>query len=60
MRLPSLAEMRKAGAAVGGVAAMLIAQGVLHGTAEHVVEAVLAVLTAVGVYQVPNGPKSAQ
>lgn len=52
--MPSLSEVRKVLAAVAGIAAILVAQGVLHGTVQNVVETALAVLTAAGVYQVPN------
>lgn len=55
MKLPNLSEIRKALVSIAGVAALLIATGLLHGTAETVVNAILAVLTAVGVYVTPNG-----
>lgn len=57
MRVPTLAEIRKGLAALAGVAALLIAQGVLTGTAERWAEIVLSVLTVVGVYGVPNADK---
>jgi hypothetical protein len=37
-----------------GVVAQLIALGVLHGDVEHIASVALAVLTALGVYQVKN------
>lgn len=40
--------------AVLGVLAMLLSQGLLAGSAAAVVSAILAVATALGVYQVPN------
>lgn len=54
--LAKLAEARKALAVVAGIVAQVVALGVLSGTALHDVQAVLAVLTAVGVYAVPNKP----
>lgn len=54
MSIPSLAQIRKAVVAVVGVAALLASTGTLHGTAETIVNAVLAVATALGVYATPN------
>ena len=54
MRLPTIAEIRKGLAALAGIVALLVAQGVLTGTAERWAEVVLSVLTVVGVYGVPN------
>lgn len=50
----SLSECRKAIVAVGGFAASLIALGVLQGSVAQIVTAVIAGLTAAGVYTVPN------
>lgn len=47
-------EYRKAAVAVAGVAAQLINSGVLHGSAQLYGSALLALLTATGVYVVPN------
>jgi ABC-type lipoprotein release transport system permease subunit len=55
MKLPSLADVRKALVAIVGVAALLVSAGVLHGTAETIANTILAVATAVGVYVTPNG-----
>jgi hypothetical protein len=54
MTLPKLAEARKAVVAVLAAAAEILSAGLLHGTAAHVVQVVLAVAAAVGVYAVPN------
>ncbi len=50
----SLAECRKAVAALVGVVAMVVSSGVLTGQALTVCEAILAFATALGVYAVPN------
>lgn len=55
MKLPSLAEVRKAVVAVVGVIALLASSGTLSGTAKTVVDVILAVATALGVYVTPNG-----
>ena len=47
-------EARKAGVAVVGAAAEIVALGVVHGVALAVCQAVIAVGTAAGVYRVPN------
>lgn len=49
-----VAKARKAGVAVGGALAEIVALNVLHGPAQHYAEAALALLTALGVYRVPN------
>lgn len=61
MKLPTvtqvkakLAGARKAIVGVAGVAGQLLALGVLHGTAQHVAQVVVAVATAAGVYGVGN------
>lgn len=54
-----LAPARKALVAVAGVAAQLVALGVLSGSALHYAQVVLAVLTAAGVYAAPNSVKAA-
>jgi uncharacterized protein YcfJ len=50
-------DARKAGVAAGTVAAEVLATGLLHGTAQTVLQCVLAVLGVFGVYQVPNKVK---
>ena len=55
MKLPPLATMRKALAAVIGGLAELIALNVFHGQAQGYAVAIVAGATVVGVYQVPNG-----
>lgn len=57
MKLPKPAEIRKAAIAVLGVIAQAVALGVLHGTALHYAQVVLAAATAAGVYVAPNAPK---
>lgn len=47
-------QYRKALVALAGVLAQVIAVGVLDGQALHWANVALAVLTAAGVYQVPN------
>lgn len=49
-------RVRKAVTAACGLAATLVAAGVLDDTAEAIVTGVIAVFTAVGVYQVKNVP----
>lgn len=53
-KLPTLAEIRKTLVTVAGVAALLASSGLLHGTAEAVVDAIVAAATTAGVYKVPN------
>jgi hypothetical protein len=48
-------NFRKAVAALAGLAAQVVAAGVLSGSAQAWAQLVLATLTAVGVYLVPNG-----
>jgi uncharacterized membrane protein len=55
MKLPTLAEIRKTVVAIVGLVALLAASGTLSGTAKSIVDAVLAVATALGVYVTPNG-----
>lgn len=55
--LAALGTVRKALVAVAGVAAQLIAVGVLHGTVLHWVQVALGALAAAGVYAVPNAAK---
>lgn len=54
-----LSAARKAVVAVAGVAAQLVALGVLSGSTLHYVQVGLAVLTAAGVYAAPNKAKAA-
>lgn len=49
-----LSEVRKAVVALCGTASMLVASGTLGGPLAGYVTAVLAVLTALGVYSAPN------
>lgn len=56
MKLPTLAEARKAATAVVGAIAEAVALGVLHGTALHVAQLVIAGAVALGVFVVPNRP----
>jgi putative intracellular protease/amidase len=51
-----MARVRKFVVAVCGMAATLVAAGVLDDTAETVVTGLLGIATALGVYVVPNGP----
>lgn len=53
-----LSEARKALIAVVGLVGQAVALGLLHGTALHVAQLVLAAGTALGVYGVPNKSKS--
>lgn len=55
MKLPNLTEIKKTLVSIVGVAALLASTGLLHGTAEAIVNAVIAVATALGVYVTPNG-----
>ena len=50
----TLAEIRKAVAAAAGVAAVIVANGLLSGTAQRWTTAGLGVATFLGVYVVPN------
>jgi hypothetical protein len=50
-----LKEYRKALVAFAGALGYIVNLGVLHGTAQSAVGAVLAALTAIGVYATPNG-----
>lgn len=61
MKLPkvNVSEVRKGVIAVAGAVAEGVSLGVLHGEAETIAVAVLAFLSAVGVYTVPNAPKVA-
>jgi ABC-type transporter Mla maintaining outer membrane lipid asymmetry permease subunit MlaE len=51
-----MARIRKALAAAAGLAATVVAAGLLDDTTEAVVTSALAALTVVGVYAVPNEP----
>lgn len=53
-KLADLRKYNKATVAVLGFLASLVSQGVLHGEAAHLVSALLAAATAVGVWAVPN------
>jgi hypothetical protein len=53
-KLPKLAEARKAAVAVLAAVGEIASAGLLHGAAAHVVQVVLAVAAAVGVYALPN------
>lgn len=55
-REPAMKRYSKAIAAVLGTAAMVVSAGVLEENTEIVVNAVLAIATALGVYSVPNRP----
>jgi hypothetical protein len=64
VKLPTLAQIRQEvakvrKAAIAGVAVVgqVVALGVLHGTALHYAEGILAAAAAVGVYVVPNATK---
>jgi hypothetical protein len=59
VKLPSLAEIRKGAVAVAGLAGQIVALNLLHGTAEHVAQVVLAAATALAVFGVPNADKPA-
>jgi hypothetical protein len=54
--LAKLAQVKKAVVAATGVVAVLVAQGLLSGSAERWVEGVLAAATAVLTYFLPNAP----
>jgi uncharacterized membrane protein YphA (DoxX/SURF4 family) len=58
MLIDRIAEVKKALAALAGVVTLLLAQGVLSGTAARWAEVFLAVATVVGVHQVTNGRKA--
>lgn len=51
----NLANLRKTLVAVAGLIGQVAALGLLHGSAQHIAQIVLAGLAAVGVYAVPNG-----
>lgn len=53
-----MARIRKALVAILGLAATLVAAGVLDDNTEAIVTGILAVATAAGVYVVPNKPDS--
>lgn len=55
MKLPKLAQVRKALVALAGAVAQVVALGVVHGQALHWATVVIAVATVLGVHQVPNG-----
>lgn len=55
----NLANLRKALVAVAGLVGQVAALGLLHGSAQHIVQVVLGALAAVGVYAVPNTSKPA-
>lgn len=52
-------EARKTIVAVAGILATLVAAGVLPGTVAAAVSSALGILTALGVYRVPNGSSEA-
>lgn len=54
----SIATVRKAFAAAAALAALLVAQGILSGTAQLVAQAVIAVAGVFGVYRVPNARRA--
>lgn len=56
MKLPKLAQVRKAAVAVLGLVAQAVALGVLSGTPLHYAQVILAAATALGVYIAPNKP----
>lgn len=53
-RIPSPSECRKAIVGLAAGASQLVALGVLHGTAQHVVQVVAAVAGVVLTFAVPN------
>jgi CBS-domain-containing membrane protein len=55
-RGPLMARVRKAVTAACGLAATLVAAGVLDDTAEAIVTGALALATVLGVYAFPNSP----
>lgn len=57
MKLPTLAEARKAAVAVCGVIVQAVALGVIHGQALHYAQLALSAATALGVWRVPNAAK---
>jgi hypothetical protein len=52
--LVNLARYRKAITAGAGVLATALSLGLIHGTAYTVVQAIISVATAAGVYAIPN------
>ena len=54
IKLPKVAEVRKALAAVSGAAAEAVSLGLLTGSAEKWTTGLIAVVTALLVYRVPN------
>ena len=60
MKLPKLAEVRKAVAGASGAAATLVSVGLLDGTAEKWTTGILAAATAGLVYLVPNAKPAAE
>ena len=56
MKLPSLAQIRKAAVAAVGLLAEALNAGLVHGTAARWAAVVIAAATAAGVYGVPNKP----
>lgn len=50
----ALSNYRKTGTALVGAAALAAASGTVHGTAEVVLNCILAVATILGVYVTPN------
>lgn len=56
MKLPSIAEIRKAIVAAVGLAGMAVTAGFLHGRLLIDVESGIAILTALLNYQIPNKP----
>lgn len=53
---PWIATARKFLVSVLGLVAMLVASGALHGTAQSVAQAIIAIATAAGVYVAKNEP----
>jgi len=53
-----IVEVKKAIAALVGVVALLLAQGVLSGTAAQWAEVIIAAATVLGVHQATNGRKA--
>jgi hypothetical protein len=56
MKLPKIAQVRKALVGAAGVLAQVIELGVIHGSALHYAQVASGVLAAVLVYVVPNQP----
>lgn len=56
MKIPTPAQVRKSLVYVATAAGLVIATGLLHGTAENAVNAVILALGGIGVYGAHNAP----